>query len=222
MLLAPLNDVCVYVVSLVLSVVLPSARPLALTSGRRLDVSLLSISLSLKVPQPPLVAPRRLLTSAAVPRPAALGALSGLAELPRRRRFGGRRGQRAPFLDSDGVSGNQWAPLRSSVVSADAASDALVLKSSGVADKAPNGRGDLRRTRRAVASPWRPTAVLKPRASSGGQISCVRGLAWQPSILRWALAKGSRGWCPGTRRHAIDALQLVAARDTPPTHGSRR
>ena len=86
-LLAPLNDVCVYVVSLVLSVVLPSARPLALTSGRRLDVSLLSSSLSLKVPQPPLVAPRRLLTSAAATMPPALGALSGLAELPRRRRL---------------------------------------------------------------------------------------------------------------------------------------
>ena len=117
-LLAPLNDVCVYVVSLVLSVVLPSARRLALSSDGRLDVSLLSSSLALKVPQPPLVAPRRLLTSAAATAPAALGALSGLAELPRRRRLRARSDQRAPFLDSDGVSGNQRARPRSSVVSA--------------------------------------------------------------------------------------------------------
>ena len=124
-LLAPLNDVCVYVVSLVLSVVLPSARPLALTSGRRLDVSLLSISLSLKVPQPPLVAPRRLLTSAAVPRPAALGALSGLAELPRRRRLRARSDPRAPFLRSDAWLMQQATSSRLSLVSADSVMYAL-------------------------------------------------------------------------------------------------
>ena len=77
---------------------------------RRRGGSLLLSSLALEVPQPPLVASRRLLTSAAATTPAALGALSGLAQMPRRRRLRASSDPRAPFLDSDGVSGNQGRP----------------------------------------------------------------------------------------------------------------
>ena len=113
-------------------------RRLAPSSGRRRGVSLLSSSLALKVPQPPLVAPRRLLTSAAATMPPALGALSGLAELPRRRRLRARSDQRAPFLDSDGVSGNQVHPYAAQFVSADAVSHAFGDYAGGVADKGQN------------------------------------------------------------------------------------
>ena len=112
-----------------LTVVCGSSRPrLASCCDRRRGVSLLSSSLALKVPLRPLVAPRRLLTSAAATTPAALIALSGLAELPRRRRLRARSDQRAPFLDSDGVSGNQVHPYAAQIVSVDAVSHAFGVK----------------------------------------------------------------------------------------------
>ena len=168
-------------------------------------------------PQPPLVAPRRLLTSAAATTPAALSALSGLARMPRRRRFGGRKGQRAPFLDSDGVSGNQGRPSAALMCRRTQYSLLLMSKVQVAEGLGPKLRGVQRRTRRAVASPQTLAVVLKLRASSGGQFSCVRGLAWQPRFWAGRWPKGSRGWCPGTRRHAIDAPEYPAARDTPPT-----
>ena len=131
------------------------------------------------VPQLPLVAPRRLLTSAAATTPAALSALSGLAQMPRRRRFGGRRGQRAPFLCSDGASGNQWYLYAAQIVSVDAVSHAFGDQMRRVADKGSKYEGEQRRTRRPVAGLGTPVVVLKLRASSGGhnQLRAGSGLA---------------------------------------------